>query len=144
MKLFTARAAEVNAGFTLDPDQTVTVAEICRCLDGLPLAIESAAAQIKILYPRGHDWPGWSTACHCLPGGPRDAPARQRTMRDTIAWSHALLSTDEQAIFRRLAVFEGGFTLDAAEQVTSDQAPTSSVDDARPVMQTVSRSSKRV
>ena len=123
VRLFTARAAEVNAGFTLEPDQTATVAEICRRVDGLPLAIELAAAQVKILSPPAL----LAQLEHRLPlltGGPRDAPARQRTMHDAIAWSHDLLSADEQAIFRRLAVFEGGFTFDAAEQVVADRAPT--------------------
>jgi predicted ATPase/transcriptional regulator with XRE-family HTH domain/Tfp pilus assembly protein PilF len=132
VRLFTARAAAVNAGFTLGPDQAATVAEICRRVDGLPLAIELAAAQVKILSPPAL----LARLEHRLPllgGGPRDAPSRQRTMRDAIAWSHDLLSADEQAIFRRLAVFEGGFTLEAAERVTSEQAPTSRVDDAASV-----------
>ncbi len=136
VRLFTARAAEVNAGFTLEPDQVATVGEICRRLDGLPLAIELAAGQVKILSPPEllgrleHRLP-------LLAGGPRDAPARQRTMRDAIAWSYELLSADEQTIFRRLAVFEGGFTLDAAERVLSEQPPTSRVDVAATVVVTV-------
>ena len=136
VRLFAARAAEVDARFTLDSDQTSTVTEICRRVDGLPLAIELAAAQVKFLSPTAL----LARLEHRLPlltGGPRDAPARQRTMRDAIAWSHELLSVDEQSIFRRLAVFEGGFTLDAAEQVTSKQTPTGMADIETAVATTV-------
>ena len=127
VRLFTARATEVNARFTLESDQAATVTEICRRLDGLPLAIELAAAQVKFLSPP-ELLVRLERRLPLLAGGPRDAPARQRTMRDAIAWSYDLLSAAEQAIFRRLAVFEGGFTLEAAERVISQRAPTSIVD----------------
>ncbi len=121
--LFLERARAVDPAFAPVGDEAGAVAEICRRLDGLPLAIELAAARAALLPPRAM-LGRLEKRLPLLTGGARDAPARQRTMRDAIAWSHDLLSPDEQALFRRLAVFVGGFTLEAAEAVAGDaQAP---------------------
>lgn len=123
--LFAARARAVKADFVLDQANALAVAEICRRLDGLPLAIELAAARVKLLPPEamlrrlGH-------RLALLTGGGRDLPARHRTLRDTIAWSYDLLSPAEQAIFARLAVFVGTWTLEAAEAIARGE------DDAGP------------
>jgi non-specific serine/threonine protein kinase len=116
VQLFVMRSQSVRPDFALTQENGLTVVEICRQLDGLPLAIELAAARVKVLSPaalRGR-------LAHPLPlliGGGRELPAHQQTMRSTIAWSYDLLSADEQRFFRYLAVFSGGFTLDAFEQV---------------------------
>jgi predicted ATPase/DNA-binding CsgD family transcriptional regulator len=118
VRLFITRAEAVQPDFTLNSENAVVVAEICRRLDGLPLAIELAAARVKVLPPSAL----LARLDHRLPlltGGGRDHPERQQTMRDAIAWSHDLLNPEEQALLRRLAVFVGGFTLEAAEAVVS-------------------------
>lgn len=114
--LFVARAQEVKADFALSAPSAAAVAEICARLDGLPLAIELAAARVKLFAPpallrRLTDRLG------LLTGGPRDLPERQRTLRATIDWSYGLLSATEQVLFARMAVFAGGATLDAIAAV---------------------------
>ena len=89
---------------------------ICRRVDGVPLAIELAAARVRVL-PLAMLRDRLQHRLPLLGDGPRDAPARQRAVRDTIGWSYDLLSPPEQALFRWLAVFVGGFTLEAAEAV---------------------------
>lgn len=116
VQLFVARAQAVRPDFALTPANAAAVAAICRRLDGLPLAIELAAAQTRHL-PVVTILEHLETPLTLLRGGPRDQPARLRAMRDAIAWSYDLLTADEQACFRRLAVFTGGFTLEAADDV---------------------------
>ncbi|HEY7034730.1 MAG TPA: LuxR C-terminal-related transcriptional regulator [Thermomicrobiales bacterium] len=118
--LFVARVRSVRSEFTLTESNASAVAEVCRRLDGLPLAIELAAVKAQLLPPEAL-LARLDRRLPMLTGGPRDAPARLRTMHDAIAWSHDLLSEDEQALFRRLSVFEGGFTFEAAEAVGSSQ-----------------------
>jgi non-specific serine/threonine protein kinase len=116
VRLFAARARALRAEFVLTAENAPTVAEICRRLDGLPLAIELAAARLKVL-PLPALLARLERRLPLLTGGGRDLPARQQTMRDAIAWSYDLLTTAEQRLFRQLGVFTGGWTLDAAEVV---------------------------
>jgi predicted ATPase/class 3 adenylate cyclase len=114
--LFRERAEAIKPDFRLNGDAT-TVGEICRRLDGLPLAIELAAARAKVLSPTAL-LERLEQRLPMLSVGARDLPDRQRTLRDTIAWSYELLDEGEQRLFARLALFVGGFTLAAAEQVS--------------------------
>jgi predicted ATPase/DNA-binding CsgD family transcriptional regulator len=118
VQLFTARAQAVVPGFTLTEGNVGAVAAICRHLDGLPLAIELAAARIKVLPPAAL-LARLEQRLPVLIGGGRDLPTRQQTMREAIAWSHTLLTPQQQVVFRRLAVFVGGFAIDAAQVVAA-------------------------
>jgi predicted ATPase/DNA-binding SARP family transcriptional activator len=106
-----------------DPQPLETAREICRRLDGLPLAIELAAARTRLL-PPDKLLERLDRALPLLTGGRRDAPERQRTLRATIAWSHDLLDPDERRLFAHLAAFVGGFTLEAAEEIASGDVGT--------------------
>jgi predicted ATPase/DNA-binding SARP family transcriptional activator len=116
LRLFVARAQAVDPGFALDGTSAPEVARVCSRLDGLPLAIELAAARAKLLAP-AEILERLERVPHILPPGPRDAPARQRTLAATIHWSYDLLGRDERLAFTRLGVFSGGCTLEAAEAV---------------------------
>jgi predicted ATPase len=114
--LFVDRARAVKADFAVTDANAPAIAEICVKLDGLPLAIELAAARAKLLSPQAL-LARLEQRFDLLIGGPRDMPARQQTLRATIDWSYGLLGPDEQTLFARLAVFAGGCTLEAAEAV---------------------------
>lgn len=117
--LFVARAHAASRHFVLDEGNRVAVAEICRRLDGIPLAIELAAARAPMLGVEGlRD--RLDQRFHLLTGGQRTSLRRHQTLRAALDWSHQLLSRHEQAVLRRLAVFVGGFTLEAAQQVAED------------------------
>jgi predicted ATPase/transcriptional regulator with XRE-family HTH domain len=117
--LFVERAREASPAFELTRENTAAVAAICRRLDGLPLALELAAAQARFLGPSAL----LSRLDAALQaGGARDLPERQRTMRATLDWSHGLLGAQERILFGRLSVFAGGFTLEAAEEVCAADA----------------------
>ncbi|HEU5432666.1 MAG TPA: AAA family ATPase, partial [Thermomicrobiales bacterium] len=122
VQLFVARASAVRPDFVLTEETAPVVAEICARLDGLPLAIELAAARLRHLSAASL-LSRLDRRLPLLTDGPRDEPERLRGMRDAIAWSHALLTPPEQALFRRLSVFIGGFTLDAAAAVFGERAP---------------------
>ena len=114
--LFVDRARAIDPAFHLSPDNALAVAEICRRVDGLPLAIELAAARTQVL-PPAVLLARLDTRLPLLAGGPRDQPERLRTMRQAIAWSLELLPPGVQTTFQCLAVFVGGFGLDAAQAV---------------------------
>ena len=111
--LFVQRAGRVKPDFALTPETAPALAEICRRLDGLPLAIELVAARIKLLPPQALLL-RLEQRLNVLTGGPRDSQPRQQTMRATIAWSYDLLAGDAQTLFRRLAVFNAPFEVEAA------------------------------
>ena len=123
LRLFVRRARQVRPDLTLTPEITAAAASICRRLDGLPLAIELAAARIVVLPPPAL-LARLERALPVLSGGARDQPERLRTMREAIAWSYELLPSAAQALFRQLAVFAGGFTLEAATAVSQAEDDT--------------------
>jgi predicted ATPase/DNA-binding XRE family transcriptional regulator len=119
--LFVARARAVRHGFARTATNEATLGAIVHRLDGLPLAIELAAARVRHFTPEALLARLTTHGLGELRDGPRDAPARQQTVRDCIAWSYALLNEEEQRLFRRLAVFVGGFTAEAADAVLGSQ-----------------------
>jgi predicted ATPase/DNA-binding SARP family transcriptional activator len=125
VRLFIRRASDASTSLVFDDDAVRAAASICTRLDGLPLAIELAAARCRLLSPRTVA-SRLEAGFGLLTGGSRNAPERHQTMRRAVAWSYALLSVVEQRMFARLAVFAGGCTLAAAEAVCAD--PSSPLD----------------
>jgi predicted ATPase/class 3 adenylate cyclase len=116
IQLFIQRARAANPKFALTKENASAVAEICQTLEGLPLAIELAAARIKVVPPQAM-LAKLGNRLSFLTGGAGDLPARQQTLRNTLDWSHSLLSDREKTLFARLGIFAGGFSLEAAEAV---------------------------
>jgi non-specific serine/threonine protein kinase len=123
VRLFVERAGAVRPGFRLTAAVAPAVAEICARLDGLPLAIELAAARADVQTPAEILAGLRRDSLDVLAGGAGDLPPRQRTLRDAVAWSEALLPADERTLFRRLAVFAGGCTLEGAAAVAGEGTP---------------------
>lgn len=117
--LFERRAQAADPEFRLTADNAAAVADICRRLDGLPLALELAAARVRLLPPSDMRQ-RLAAPLAFLSSGPRDLPARQQTLRAILTWSYDLLDASEQALFRRLGVFAGGFSLEAVAAIGSD------------------------
>jgi predicted ATPase/DNA-binding winged helix-turn-helix (wHTH) protein len=118
VELFVARAKAADPRFQLTPEGLTTVAEICRRLDGMPLAIELAAARVRLLGIEGLR-ARLDERFHILTGGTRAVLRRHQTLRAALEWSYGLLTPDEQTVFYRLGVFVGGFTLELAQDVAS-------------------------
>jgi predicted ATPase/DNA-binding SARP family transcriptional activator len=116
VRLFVERVRQLDPAFVLTAENGPVVAEICRRLDGLPLAIELAAARTRLLSP-AEILARLGRRLDLLTGGAHDLPPRQRTLRTTIAWSYDLLAPEQQTLFARLAVFAGGFSIEGAEAV---------------------------
>lgn len=133
VRLFVTRVRAVRPAFALTAENAETVTRLCRHLDGLPLALELAAAQSAVLSPAGL-LAQMTDRLQLLSGGARDLPARQQTIRATIAWSYGLLTPEEQRLLRCLAVFAGGFTLETAQAVAGDA-------DTRPLLTSLVRQS---
>jgi predicted ATPase/DNA-binding CsgD family transcriptional regulator len=125
--LFVERARLVLPGFQITDENASTIASICARLDGLPLALELAAARLRLL-PLAALHNRLERRLPLLSGGSRDQPARQRSMTDAIAWSYDLLSLEQQLTFLQLAVFSGGFSLEAAEAVLGSDGSSSAFD----------------
>src|SRR6185436_924751 len=119
IRLFVERAASAKPGFTLTKDNASFLAQICSRLDGIPLALELAASRVKVLNPE-QIAARLDDRFRLLTGGSRTALPRQQTLRAMIDWSYSLLTEQEKTLFRRLAVFVGGWTLEAAESVCAD------------------------
>ena len=119
VRLFATRAAQAAPGFQLDGDNADAVASLCHRLDGMPLAIELAAARVSVLTP-AQIVERLDDSLDLLSAGPRTAMTRQQTLRATLAWSFELLEADEQILLRRLAVFAGSFGLEAAEDICAE------------------------
>jgi predicted ATPase/class 3 adenylate cyclase/DNA-binding CsgD family transcriptional regulator len=122
VRLFVDRAVKARPNFAVTNATAPVVAEICARLDGIPLAIELAAARIRVLSPQ-QILDGLEDRFRLLTGGTRGGMRRQQTLEASVAWSHDLLTPEERVLFRRLSVFAGGFTLDAAEYVGAGSGP---------------------
>ncbi|MBV9324552.1 MAG: XRE family transcriptional regulator [Chloroflexi bacterium] len=138
VRLFVERAQAVVPEFTLDTGNVDAVAGVCRQIDGIPLALELAAARVQLVRPEAL-LRRLERRLPVLTGGMRDQPERQRTLRDTLAWSHDLLGPAEQTLFRRLAVFVGGGPIEAVEAVCVDDGLPA--EDVLEVLQTLLESS---
>jgi predicted ATPase len=120
VQFFLERARAAKPNFQLTSENASAVAEICRRLDGLPLALELAAARIKLLPPQAI-LSRLDDRLKLLTGGARDLPSRHQTLRNTLEWSYSLLGEEEKTLYARLSVFVGGFTLEAAEAVCNTE-----------------------
>jgi predicted ATPase/class 3 adenylate cyclase len=127
VQLFVDRATAVSSDFRLTEENLATIAEICRRVDGLPLAVELAAAWTRILSP-ADVLARLKRRLAGLTGGARDLPERQRTLRAAIDWSHELLDSEERRLFARLSVFAGGWTREAAEAIGAGDLATEVLD----------------
>lgn len=128
VQLFVTRAAALRPDFALTHDNALIVAGICCRLDGLPLAIELAAARVRHI-PASEIYMRLSNPLQILTDGTRDLPLRQRTLRNTIAWSCNLLADGEKRLLSRLAIFRGGCALEAVEAVCGDESPAAILDE---------------
>src|SRR5579872_5715795 len=127
VRLFVARARAVKADFEVTKENALPIAQICYRLDGLPLALELAAARLR-MFPAQSLAERLESRLGLLTGGARDLPSRQQTLRGTFDWSYSLLAPSEQVLFARLSVFAGGFTLEAANAVCDPDGEMNLVD----------------